>query len=187
MLDPFIDQMLQNIKMYKSSWSMTTTTEIEFLKQILANHGNTLDETTTFALLEFFAYVYLHHPYIGKFMGLGEQIAKIVADNREVSNEICNYVQVTLLPQLLGQVLALKKLEQIKSSQSPNPRLRGKSPKPGSKGQKLLNRKKEEQEADLKVKRYNIINLVERLYRALDGTKYQDTIIEQVKEVDTRY
>ena len=107
-------------------------------------------------------------------MGLGEQIAKIVADNKELSNEICNYVQVTLLPQLLGQVLALKKGEQMKSSQSPiqNPRLRGKSPKLGFKGQKLLNKKKEEQEADLKVKRYNIINLVERLYRALDGTQY---------------
>ena len=44
MLNPFIDQMLQNIKTYKSSWSVTTTTEIEFLKQILADHGSTLDE-----------------------------------------------------------------------------------------------------------------------------------------------
>ena len=86
MLDPFIDVMLQNIKTFKSAWSVTTTTEIEFLKQILENHSNTLDEHSIQALLEFFAYVYLHHPYIGNMMALGEVIAKIVEDNKEVSN-----------------------------------------------------------------------------------------------------
>ena len=65
---------------------MTTTTEIEFLKQILENHSNTLDEHSIQALLEFFVYVYLHHPYIGNMMGLGEVITKIVEDNKEVSN-----------------------------------------------------------------------------------------------------
>ena len=102
MLDPFIDQQLQNIKTYKQTWSVTTTSEIEFLKQILVNHSNTLDEQTTHAILEFFAYVYLHHPYIGHMMDLGEHIAQIVEDNKEQSSEICNYIDGTILPQILG-------------------------------------------------------------------------------------
>lgn len=34
MLNPFIDQMLQNMQTFHQSWRVTTTTEIEFLKQV---------------------------------------------------------------------------------------------------------------------------------------------------------
>ena len=41
--------------------------------------------------------MYVNHPYVGHVMGLGEQIANIVASNKEVSVEICSYVQTTLV------------------------------------------------------------------------------------------
>ena len=77
---------------FEQSWKVTTTTEIEFLKQVFKNHGSTLDENTTQALLEFFLHVYIHHPYVGHVMGLSDQIASIVETNKEVSLEICSYV-----------------------------------------------------------------------------------------------
>ena len=48
-------------------------------------------------MLEFFVHIYMNHPYVGHVMGLGEQIANIVASNKEVSVEICSYVQTTLV------------------------------------------------------------------------------------------
>ena len=51
-----------------------------------------------------------------------------------------------------------------------NPRIKGHSPKPGSKGRKLLEKKGKETDADLKVKRFNIISLLEKLHTALDQT-----------------
>ena len=92
MLDPFIDQMLQNMQAFQDSWKVTTTTEIEFLKQVFKNHGSTLDENTTQALLEFFVHLYQHFPYVGSVMGICEQITKIVETNKEVSLQICSYV-----------------------------------------------------------------------------------------------
>ena len=166
---------------------MSTTTEIEFLIQVLHNHSNALDEQTTHSILEFFVYVYLHHPFVANAMGLGGQIARIVEQNKETSTEICNYVEGILVPQILAQMLALKKEEQDKISRSPMKQPRLKKPMPGSKGHNLLQRKEKEAELDLKMKRYNIINLVERLHRALEETKYQDTIVQQVQESEERY
>ena len=76
---------------YQDSWKVTTTTEIEFLKQVFKNHGSTLDENTTQSLLEFFVHVYINHPYVGYVMGLCEQIKSIVETNKEVSTQICSY------------------------------------------------------------------------------------------------
>ena len=87
------------------------------------------------------------------------------------------------MPSVLTELLTIKKEEielALKSPLSAHNVKKGRSPKKGSKGYKLLIGKENELQADRKLKRYNIVSLLEKLYEALDGVKTQDTLIENV-------
>ena len=47
---------------------------------------------------------------------------------------------------------------------------KGRSPVRGSKGRKLLNKMAPEMEAEIKIKRYNLVTLLDKLFEALNGT-----------------
>ena len=64
---------------------------------------------------------------------------------------------------------------------------KGRSPAKNTKGYKLLVGKDNELKADRKLKRFNCISLLEKLYEALDGVKTQDSLIENVKTCNQRY
>ena len=64
---------------------------------------------------------------------------------------------------------------------------KGRSPKKNSKGYKLLLGKEKELTADRKLKRFNYITLLEKLFVALDGVRFQDSLVDQVKTANSSH
>ena len=64
---------------------------------------------------------------------------------------------------------------------------KGRSPVRGSKGRKLLNKMAPEMEAEIKIKRYNLVTLLDKLFEALNGTIQQDNLVELVKSEAKNY
>ena len=54
MMDPFIDQLIINLKQHKSGENLMTTMELEFLTDVIRDHGQVLQEDTALLLLEYF-------------------------------------------------------------------------------------------------------------------------------------
>ena len=64
---------------------------------------------------------------------------------------------------------------------------KGRSPAKGSKGRKLLERKEQEMAAERRLKRFNIVTILDKLYDAFDGVRQQDNLVEQVRSTNKRY
>ena len=190
MLDPFLEQLLINIRMQKQGENLMTTCEMEFLTDVMRKHGSLLPEDTSILMLEYFYTVYQSRPYLSHVMKLSEHIGEIVRDNKERSMGMLRFVEQTIVPQSLNTFLAIKN-EENKSATSNTLSLmaakKGRSPVKGSKGQKLLLRKEKELAADRRLKRFNIVTLLEKLHEMLDGHKNQDNLVAQVKSANDRY
>ena len=86
-----------------------------------------------------------------------------------------------MVPQLLNSLISIKRNEIAMALQSPLAKhhaKKGRSPAKGSKGRKLLERKEKEKAAERRLKRYNIVTLLDKLYDAFDGVKQQDNLVE---------
>ena len=55
---------------------------------------------------------------------------------------------------------------------------KGRSPQKGSKGHKLLVSREKELAADRRLKRYNLVTLVDTLHEMLSGIKQQDDLVD---------
>ena len=64
---------------------------------------------------------------------------------------------------------------------------KGRSPAKGSKGRKLLEKKEKEFAAERRIKRFNIVTQIDKLYDAFDGVMQQDTLVEKVKQAAQRF
>ena len=54
MLDPFLDQLILNLKQHRKGENLMTTCELEFLTDVIRDHGQVLPEDTATLLLEYF-------------------------------------------------------------------------------------------------------------------------------------
>ena len=95
-----------------------------------------------------------------------------------------------MVPQVLASFLAIKREEvnhALKNPLSAKNVKKGRSPQKGSKGHKLLLAKDKELAAERKLKRFNIIDLIDKLYTCMEGVRHQDNLVEQVKGASRRY
>ena len=54
MMDPFLEQLIINLKQHKPGENLMTTMELEFLTDVIRDHGQVLQEDTALLLLEYF-------------------------------------------------------------------------------------------------------------------------------------
>lgn len=182
MLEPFLEQLLVNLRTHKAGENLMTTCELEFLTDVMRDHGKLLSEDSSILMLEYLHAVYHSRPYLSHAMKLSDHIGQIVGENKEKSIGMMRFVEQTVVPQSLGSFLAIKREEQIHAMQSPlanqHAGKKGRSPVKGSKGHKLLMNKEKELAAERRLKRFNIISLLEKLFDALDGVKNQDNLAD---------
>ena len=118
-----------------------TTTELEFLTELIRTHGPSLEEDTVALFIEYFHEVLKMRPYLTHTMKLVNLLSEMISENKERSVAIMGYVQQTLVPSVLTELLNIKKEEielALKSPLSAHNVKKGRSPKKGSKGYKLL-------------------------------------------------
>ena len=108
-------------------------------------------------------------------MKVGDQIAEIVSRNKDMSTEIVKYSVKSIATPILVQFLDLKRQENIGHIDGVNKKTR--SPVPGTKGAKILDTKKKDTEMSRKIKRYNIVELLGKLYDGLASHKSQDEVV----------
>ena len=70
LLDPFLDQLIVNIKQHKAGENLMTTCELEFLTDLVREHGKTLEEDTAALFIEYFHEVMRSRPYLTHTMKL---------------------------------------------------------------------------------------------------------------------
>ena len=94
------------------------------------------------------------------------------------------------MPQTLNAFISIKNEEIKQATQSPLSAInmkKGRSPQKGSKGHKLLVSREKELAADRRLKRFNLVTLVDTLHEMLNGIKQQDDLVDQVKQALHRY
>ena len=107
-------------------------------------------------------------------MKLSEHIGSLVREHKEQSIDALRFLEHKLIPQTLSTFLSIKSDENLRAAQSPlasHHAKKGRSPAKGSKGHKLLLSKEKELAADRRLKRYNIITLLDKLHEAMNGVK----------------
>ena len=85
------------------------------------------------------------------------------------------------MPSALNQLIDIKKDEIARAVQNPlstQNAKKGRSPQKGSKGHKLLLAKDKELASDRRLKRFNIISLIDKLYNVMHGVKNQDNLVD---------
>ena len=70
-----------------------TTTELEFLTELIRNHGPSLEEDTVALLIEYFHEVLKMRPYLTHTMKLVNLLCEMISENKERSVAIMSYVQ----------------------------------------------------------------------------------------------
>ena len=190
MMDPFLDQLIQNLKQHKPGENLMTTMELEFLTDFISEHGHVLQEDTAMLLLEYFQGVFATRPYLTHAMKLVEHIGLLVQEHKERSLAILRFVEQTVAPQALNQLIAIRREELAHATQNPlsaqNVK-KGRSPKKGSKGHKLLLAKDKELASDRRLKRFNVISLIDKLYEVMHGVKHQDNLVDLVRSTMKQY
>ena len=107
-------------------------------------------------------------------MKLSEHIGSLVREHKEQSIDALRFLEHKLIPQTLSTFLSIKSDENLCAAQSPlasHHAKKGRSPAKGSKGHKLLLSKEKELAGDRRLKRYNIITLLDKLHESLNGIK----------------
>jgi hypothetical protein len=105
-------------------------------------------------------------------MGLCEQMGTIVRENKEKSMGILRLTEQTIIPQSLSTFLGIKNEENKSALTTPlSQTKKGRSPAKGSKGYNFLLSKEKELASDRRLKRFNIVTLLEKLHEMLDGHK----------------
>ena len=64
MLDPFLEQLIVNLREHKKGQNLMTTIELEFLTEVVREHIAVLQENTSTLLLQYFFGVLLSRPYL---------------------------------------------------------------------------------------------------------------------------
>ena len=116
-------------------------------------------------------------------MKLSEHIGTLVKEHKERSVAIMRFVEQTLVPQTLQALLTIKTEESGRAANnalSTHHAKKGRSPAKNSKGYKLLVGKEKELAADRRLKRFNIVTLLEKLHDVMDGVRHQDGLVTQV-------
>ena len=108
-------------------------------------------------------------------MKLSEHIGTLVKEHKERSVAIMRFVEQTLVPETLQALIAIKTEENGragKSALSSHHARKGRSPAKNSKGYKLLVGKEKELAADRRLKRFNIVTLLDMLHEVMDGVRH---------------
>ena len=93
MLDPFLDQLILNLKEHKEGENLMTTCELEFLTEVIRDHNQVLEEDTAALLLEYFHGVQMSRPYLTNAMKLSDSISKLVGEHKERSIGIMRFIE----------------------------------------------------------------------------------------------
>ena len=86
-----------------------TTCELEFLTGIVEDHGQMLDDETVLLMLEYFWKVHQTRPYLTYALKLSHHIGELVADHKETSVEITQYIEENLIPETLATYISMKR------------------------------------------------------------------------------
>ena len=166
---------------------MLRAVELDFLQNIIMGHIKMLPEETVHLLLEYLHAVILISPVLTMQMHLANTVAFMLAEHVD-STTITKLVLDTILPQILTTFINLKHDELTKASQGPIAHAhKGRSLAKGSKGRKLIDNKAHEMAAGRKIKRFNLVTLLDQLYEAFNGNIQQDNLVEQVKSATKSY
>ena len=118
-------------------------------------------------------------------MKLSDQIAEIVTQNKEVSTQITAFTERSITPPMLEQLMMLKHQEVTNFIEGV--RKQPRSSIPGSKNHKTMEQKRKETEVNRKIRRFNIIDLLGKLFTALDGHRSQDVLVQLVSDAHKKY
>ena len=122
----------------------------------------------------------MSRPYLSHAMKLNEHVGEIVREHKD-SFEVMRFMQQTIVPQTLNAFINIKREEVTRAAQSPLNAInakKGRSPVKGSKGHKLLLGKEKELAADRRLKRFNLVSILDKLYQVLNGNRQQDDLVD---------
>ena len=175
LLNPFLEQLILNLRQHQEGENLMTTCELEFLTNIIKDHCAMLDEGTVSLLLQYFWRIHRTRPYLAHALKLSTHISELVNVHKETSVEIMQQVEETVIPEALEHYSQIKKseveLSNAKNTPSQRKSLSKRVPDLSKRTQnaRAMNRDIE-LAAERRLKRHLIISFLDRLHEALDGT-----------------